>query len=218
MTGRTPRVALFVGCIVDRYLPDLGFAAVTLLEDAGCEVIVPPQTCCGRLFAADAQCLGGMADETDYVVTLSAACTAHLKQCAGQEDDVLLAAADKVYEIHHFLVEIAKVSAVTAACEARALYTAAAGSATAEHAHDCARRLLASVARLEMLDPPEACCLSPGAAEFDPAALGADLVVTPEPQTVLELAHALAQRTPLMRVRHSLQLLTGDSPERHGRV
>ena len=43
------RVGLFVTCLVDLYRPSTGFAAVRLLERAGCEVEVPPgQTCCGQ--------------------------------------------------------------------------------------------------------------------------------------------------------------------------
>src|SRR5215469_6325387 len=43
------RVALLVTCLVDLYRPSVGFAAVKLLEDAGCAVDVPRlQTCCGQ--------------------------------------------------------------------------------------------------------------------------------------------------------------------------
>lgn len=45
----TLRVALFVTCLVDLFRPSTGFAAVKLLEEAGCTVVVPPeQTCCGQ--------------------------------------------------------------------------------------------------------------------------------------------------------------------------
>src|ERR1700743_3904833 len=43
------RVALFVTCLVDLFRPSVGFAAVKLLEDAGCTVEVPAQqSCCGQ--------------------------------------------------------------------------------------------------------------------------------------------------------------------------
>ena len=43
------RVALFVTCLVDLFRPSVGFAAIKLLEDAGCIVEVPPlQVCCGQ--------------------------------------------------------------------------------------------------------------------------------------------------------------------------
>ncbi len=45
----SPRVGLFVTCLIDLYRPNVGFAAVKLLEDAGCTVEVPrAQTCCGQ--------------------------------------------------------------------------------------------------------------------------------------------------------------------------
>ena len=44
-----PRVGLFVTCLVDLFRPSVGFAAVSLLEAAGCRVEVPrAQTCCGQ--------------------------------------------------------------------------------------------------------------------------------------------------------------------------
>ena len=43
------RVGLFVTCLVDLMRPNVGFAAVKLLEDAGCRVEVPElQSCCGQ--------------------------------------------------------------------------------------------------------------------------------------------------------------------------
>ncbi|MBI4724451.1 MAG: (Fe-S)-binding protein, partial [Rhodomicrobium sp.] len=43
------QAALFVTCLIDLFRPSAGFAAVKLLEDAGCDVEVPAsQTCCGQ--------------------------------------------------------------------------------------------------------------------------------------------------------------------------
>src|SRR5947209_2960920 len=47
-TENQRRVGLFVTCLVDLMRPSVGFAAVKLLQDAGCTVDVPPQTCCGQ--------------------------------------------------------------------------------------------------------------------------------------------------------------------------
>ena len=48
-SSRPRRVALFVTCLVDLFRPSVGFAAVKLLEEAGCIVEVPPlQVCCGQ--------------------------------------------------------------------------------------------------------------------------------------------------------------------------
>ena len=44
-----PRVGLFVTCLVDLHRPSVGFAAIQLLEQAGCQVVVPErQSCCGQ--------------------------------------------------------------------------------------------------------------------------------------------------------------------------
>lgn len=43
------RVGLFATCLVDLFRPSVGMAAAALLEDAGLQVVVPPdQTCCGQ--------------------------------------------------------------------------------------------------------------------------------------------------------------------------
>jgi len=43
------RVGLLVTCLVDLYRPNVGFATIRLLEQAGCAVEVPLlQTCCGQ--------------------------------------------------------------------------------------------------------------------------------------------------------------------------
>jgi Cysteine-rich domain/LUD domain len=48
-TADVPRAALFVTCLVDTMRPVVGFAAIRLLETAGCHVVVPEtQTCCGQ--------------------------------------------------------------------------------------------------------------------------------------------------------------------------
>jgi len=42
-------VDLFYTCLVNEFAPEVGFAAVRVLERLGCEVAVPPgQTCCGQ--------------------------------------------------------------------------------------------------------------------------------------------------------------------------
>ena len=49
MKAHRVQVALFVTCLVDLFRPSAGFAAVKLLEEAGCSVDVPSgQTCCGQ--------------------------------------------------------------------------------------------------------------------------------------------------------------------------
>jgi glycerol-3-phosphate dehydrogenase subunit C len=47
---KADRVVLFVTCSVNANNPEIGRAAVAVLEKNGCEVVVPPQRCCGMPF------------------------------------------------------------------------------------------------------------------------------------------------------------------------
>ena len=83
------RVGLFVTCLVDLVRPQVGFAAVKLLEDAGCTVEVPAtQTCCGQpawnagadAHAADiARQVIDAFEPFDYVVAPSGSCAGMIK-------------------------------------------------------------------------------------------------------------------------------------------
>src|SRR6184192_2831199 len=83
------RVALLVTCLVDLFRPSVGFAAVALLEAAGCTVEVPrAQTCCGQPAynsgdRADAKTIARQVIETfagyDHVVAPSGSCAGMVK-------------------------------------------------------------------------------------------------------------------------------------------
>src|SRR5258708_4427490 len=84
-----PRVGLFVTCLVDLIRPSVGFASVKLLEDAGCSVDVPTQTCCGQpaFNSGDRATTRAIAEQViaafegfDYVVAPSGSCAGMLKQ------------------------------------------------------------------------------------------------------------------------------------------
>ncbi len=85
----TPRVALFVTCLVDFYRPSVAFAALRLLEQVGCEIFVPEaQTCCGQPAfnqgdVATAQALAQQVIEHfqnyDYVVLPSGSCAGMMR-------------------------------------------------------------------------------------------------------------------------------------------
>ncbi|MGH1407461.1 MAG: (Fe-S)-binding protein [Rhodomicrobiaceae bacterium] len=48
MNKSSSNIGLFVSCLVDLTRPEVGFAAVKLLEQSGCKVTIPKQTCCGQ--------------------------------------------------------------------------------------------------------------------------------------------------------------------------
>ncbi|MBN8871833.1 MAG: (Fe-S)-binding protein [Rhodospirillales bacterium] len=121
--GPRPRVALFVTCLVDLHRPTVGFAAIRLLEEAGCQVEVPrQQTCCGqpayntgdrataRALAADiVEAFAGY----DYVVVPSGSCggmLAHHLPHLFDDDPNLRSRADalaaKTHELVSFLADV----------------------------------------------------------------------------------------------------------------
>lgn len=86
--SKRPKVGLFVTCLVDTQRPKVGFAALNLLEQAGCDVDVPEQqTCCGQPAwnsgdDASSQALAKQTIEAfegyDYVVVPSGSCAGTL--------------------------------------------------------------------------------------------------------------------------------------------
>jgi L-lactate dehydrogenase complex protein LldE len=177
MSGNRPRVALFVTCLVDLYRPTVGFAAIKLLEAAGCEVEVPrAQTCCGqpaynagdRATAADLargilDAFGGY----DYVVVPSGSCGGMLRLHlpALFDDDPNLrgraeALAEKTYELVSFLAVVMGVDHVPAAFPGAVTYHDSCAGLRELGIKDEPRRLLRSVSGLELVEmaEPELCC------------------------------------------------------------
>jgi len=118
-----PTVGLFVTCLVDLYRPNVGFAAVALLEQSGCSVIVPDtQTCCGQpsYNSGDQASTIKIAKQTieafsqaDYIVAPSGSCAGMLKhhypellKDQSQWSDRVKKFADRVFELTSFLVDI----------------------------------------------------------------------------------------------------------------
>ncbi len=120
------KVGLFVTCLVDLVRPNIGFAALRLLEEAGCEVVVPEnQTCCGQpgynsgardVSKALAKKVLAEFGDCDYVVAPSGSCSGQIKMHAVEdlfkgepEEAQFRALAAKWYELSDFLVNVLKV-------------------------------------------------------------------------------------------------------------
>ena len=133
-----PRVGLFVTCLVDIIRPSVGFAAVKLLEDAGCKVVVPSQTCCGQPAynagdRASAKTLARQAidafEDCDYVVAPSGSCGGmlikHYPDLFAGEPDLAQRAelfAAKTHELISFLVDVMGVKKVKARYDGTVAY------------------------------------------------------------------------------------------------
>jgi L-lactate dehydrogenase complex protein LldE len=172
-----PRVGLFVTCLVDLFRPSVGFAAVKLLTDAGCEVDVPArQTCCGQpaYNSGDKATAETIARQTvaafevhDYVVAPSGSCAGMLKlhyPALLQDDPVwrerAAAFAGKVHELVSFLVNVRGVSSVDARLEARATYHDSCSGLRELGVREEPRKLLRSVKGLTLVELADAdvCC------------------------------------------------------------
>jgi len=120
-SSQGPHVGLFITCPVDLIRPSIGFATVKLLEQAGCTVSVPEQSCCGQVAFNN-----GLPDETralawnivqsfkdfDYVVAPSGSCGGMIREhypelFAGDPRSAEVETfCRKVFELTRFLTDV----------------------------------------------------------------------------------------------------------------
>jgi L-lactate dehydrogenase complex protein LldE len=170
-------VALFVTCLVDLFRPTVGFAAVKLLEDAGCTVEVPyAQTCCGQPAynsgdRADAGAIARQVIEAfagyDYVVVPSGSCGGMLKKHypglfapGTPERAAAEALSARTHELVSFLTDVMGVERVEARFARKVTYHDACSGLRELGIERQPRALLASVEGLELAEMAEAqiCC------------------------------------------------------------
>ncbi len=174
--GAGLRVGLFVTCLVDLMRPSVGFAAVKLLEDAGCKVIVPSQTCCGQpaYNSGDRANAKAIARQTmrafancDYVVAPSGSCCGmlakHYPELFADEPDAAREAdafAARCRELISFLVDTLGVTKVEARYDGVVTYHDSCSGLRELGVAVQPRKLLASVEglRLVELEDSDVCC------------------------------------------------------------
>jgi L-lactate dehydrogenase complex protein LldE len=177
MPPSRPRVALFVTCLVDLHRPSIGFAAIRLLEQAGCQVEVPrAQTCCGQpaynsgdrtttrdLAEGILDAFGGY----DYVVVPSGSCGGMLKHHLPHlfdDDPNLRARADalaaRTFELVSFLTDVLGVESLSARYAGGPVtYHDGCSGLRELGIKDQPRRLLrATGATVAEMPDPEVCC------------------------------------------------------------
>lgn len=170
------RVGLFATCLVDLFRPTVGFAAAKLLEDAGCTVEVPLQTCCGQpafnsgdRATARAIALGIMQSFAgfDYIVAPSASCAGmlrtHLPELFADEPDLLpraTAFSAKVYELVSFLVDVLGITKVNARFQGNVTYHDSCSGLRELGIKSQPRQLLESVEGLSLteMNTADVCC------------------------------------------------------------
>src|SRR5215204_4654090 len=173
---RGVRVGLFVTCLVDLMRPSVGFAAVKLLEDAGCSVEVPSQTCCGQpaYNTGDRATTRDLAERViesfrgfDYVVAPSGSCAGMIKvhypelfmedpNWAPRANEL----ASRTWELTSFLVDVMKLRSVDARFTGAVTYHDSCSGLRELGVRAQPRRLLKSIPGLELVELPDAdvCC------------------------------------------------------------
>ena len=177
-TSEVPiQVGLFVTCLADLVRPKVAFAAVRLLEQAGCTVTVPrAQTCCGQpaLNSGDQASTERIAQgvirafaDFDYVVAPSGSCTGTLRHKYPElfRQDLKWATqaralADKTFELTRFLVEVMKIEQVNASYAGTCTYHDSCAGLREMNVHEQPRRLLQGVTGLTLTEMVDAnvCC------------------------------------------------------------
>jgi len=172
-----PKVALFVTCLVDLMRPRIGFAALELLEGAGCDVVVPAaQTCCGQpaYNSGDRRSAKALArkvlrefDGFDYVVAPSGSCAGmiktHYPDLFSDEPAELARArklCERTYELTDFLVNVLHVERVPGRFAGVVTYHDSCSGLREMGVKAQPRALLAKVPGLELREMEEAenCC------------------------------------------------------------
>ena len=177
MTQAPPRVALFVTCLVDLYRPTVGFAAIKLLEEAGCLVEVPPsQTCCGQPAynsgdRANAKAIARAVVDAfqgyDYVVAPSGSCAgmiAHHYPALFDDDPHYRgkseALAARTHELVSFLTDVMGMGKIAARLDGSVTYHDSCSGMREMGVKAQPRKLLKTVEGLSLIElaEPEICC------------------------------------------------------------
>jgi L-lactate dehydrogenase complex protein LldE len=177
MSDSKPRVGLFVTCLVDLFRPSVGFAAIKLIEDAGCSVEVPrTQTCCGQPAynsgdRADSRAIAentiAAFEDFDYIVAPSGSCAGMLKKhypglFVGDPKWEARAQAfsAKVYELVSFLADVRGVKSVGGADATTVTYHDSCSGLRELNIKAQPRDLLRSIDGLKLVELKDAdvCC------------------------------------------------------------
>lgn len=171
------RVGLFVTCLVDLFRPGIGFAALKLLEAAGCEVIVPQtQTCCGQPGYNSGDRAAALAlarkvlaefEACDYLVAPSGSCSGMIRThypdlFSGNPDELkrIERLCARTYELTDFLVNVVKLEHVPGRFDGTVTYHDSCSGLRELGVKIQPRALLAKVPGLALreMDEAEVCC------------------------------------------------------------
>lgn len=133
------KIHLFTQCMVDMFYPQVGIAAVEVLERLGCEIVVPEkQACCGQPLINSGYVKSSKAamkntikafEDAEYIVSLSGSCAFAMKHeyphLLKDEPAWMMRAekmAGKIYEFTEFIVDVLGVTDVGARLNKKVTY------------------------------------------------------------------------------------------------
>ena len=174
---KKPKVGLFVTCLVNLFRPNIGFATIRLLQDAGCVVDVPDaQSCCGQPGYNNgdydsARSIAKQVIETfepfDYVVGPSGSCIATIKNdypklladdpnWSSRASDV----AGRSFELFSFLTDVLRIKKINVRYPGVATYHDSCSGLRGLGVKRQPRALLNGVRELTLNESPdtEVCC------------------------------------------------------------
>ena len=176
---RRARVALFTGCVADVMFRGTHWATARVLQQNGCDVIVPrDQVCCGAIHyhAGNSDPAREFADknlsvfnksQVDAVIVNVAGCGAMLKDYGhhwhdGRQDE-RQQFAGQVRDVHEFLDQLGFIPP-EGEIRRRATYHDACHLGHAQKVREAPRRMLAQIPGLDLVELPETeiCCGAAG--------------------------------------------------------
>jgi glycolate oxidase iron-sulfur subunit len=225
---RKHRVAFLVGCVMPILYPQSHYAAIKLLQLAGCEVLFPPgERCCGALFAHNGDLEGAerlrehnsrvyASENFDALIVDSAGCGAHLK-------DFYPALKGRVKDLTEWLAEIG-LPQPEREVRVRLTYQDACHLAHAQKIKKQPRDLLRSLPGVEWVEMRHAdiCCGAAGLYSTlepemsrrildekmeDVLATNADVLSVANPGCQMQLESGLRARQSPMKVEHVAETL-----------
>ncbi|MBS5594447.1 MAG: (Fe-S)-binding protein [Clostridiales bacterium] len=171
------KIHLFTQCMVDMFYPQVGIAAVEVLERLGCDIVVPEkQACCGQPMINSGYVQASKAamkntisafEDAEYIVSLSGSCAFAMKheypQLFKDEPSWQMRAAkmaDKIYEFTDFIVNVLGVTDVGARLNKKVTYHKSCHATRLLGVSEEPLTLLKNVKGLEYieLDKADRCC------------------------------------------------------------
>ncbi len=230
------RVALFTGCVGDVMFRHTNWATARVLQENGCEVIVPQsQACCGAIhfhagadvpakLLADTNVNAFLASDVDAIIVNVAGCGAMLKDYTHHWQDTRFAQfASKVKDIHEFLDSLGLI-APQGEIRTTATYHDACHLGHAQKIREQPRRILSQIPGLKLVDLPETeiCCGAAGTYNLTEPEMadrlsqrkmknilstGANTVITANAGCLLQIMREARMQGEKLRIVHPMELL-----------